>query len=104
MHVERLSNDLLTVRVDDRERRIVVQRGPAEDVVSLGWELADDEALRAMRKHLEANGVSTGAGSAEAAALRDVQVVIQLRDSNSSALVREASNEKSRHVVMPLRL
>jgi DNA polymerase-3 subunit beta len=37
-------------------------------------------------------------------ALRDEFVVIQLRDSNSSALVREASSEKSRHVVMPLRL
>ncbi len=37
-------------------------------------------------------------------ALRDEHVVIQLRDSNSSALVREAGSEKSRHVVMPLRL
>jgi len=37
-------------------------------------------------------------------ALRDEHVVIQLRDSNSSALVREADNAKSRHVVMPLRL
>ncbi|MFY0185007.1 DNA polymerase III subunit beta [Stenotrophomonas sp. PUT21] len=37
-------------------------------------------------------------------ALRDEHVVIQLRDSNSSALVREANSEKSRHVVMPLRL
>lgn len=37
-------------------------------------------------------------------ALRDEHVIIQLRDSNSSALVREASSEKSRHVVMPLRL
>lgn len=37
-------------------------------------------------------------------ALRDENVIIQLRDSNSSALVRESSNEKSRHVVMPLRL
>jgi DNA polymerase-3 subunit beta len=37
-------------------------------------------------------------------ALRDEHVVIQLRDANSSALVREASSEKSRHVVMPLRL
>lgn len=37
-------------------------------------------------------------------ALRDEHVVIQLRDSNSSALVREASGAKSRHVVMPLRL
>lgn len=37
-------------------------------------------------------------------ALRDEYVIVQLRDSNSSALVREASSEKSRHVVMPLRL
>jgi len=37
-------------------------------------------------------------------ALRDEHIVIQLRDANSSALVREAANEKSRHVVMPLRL
>lgn len=37
-------------------------------------------------------------------ALRDEYVVMQLRDSNSSALVREASSEKCRHVVMPLRL
>ncbi len=37
-------------------------------------------------------------------ALRDEHIVLQLRDSNSSALVREASSEKCRHVVMPLRL
>ncbi len=37
-------------------------------------------------------------------ALRDEQVVIQLRDANSSALVREAGHARSRHVVMPLRL
>ncbi|MFT3755526.1 MAG: DNA polymerase III subunit beta [Pseudoxanthomonas sp.] len=37
-------------------------------------------------------------------ALKEEFVVIQLRDANSSALVREASSEKSRHVVMPLRL
>ena len=37
-------------------------------------------------------------------ALRDEHIVIQLRDANSSALVREAGNEKCRHVVMPLRL
>jgi DNA polymerase III subunit beta len=37
-------------------------------------------------------------------ALREEKVVINLRDSNSSALIREQSNERSRHVVMPLRL
>lgn len=37
-------------------------------------------------------------------ALRDERVVISLRDANSSALVQEAGNDRSRHVVMPLRL
>ncbi|KGM56747.1 DNA polymerase III subunit beta [Lysobacter arseniciresistens ZS79] len=37
-------------------------------------------------------------------ALKDEQVTLALRDANSSALVREASNDRCRHVVMPLRL
>src|SRR5690606_20724480 len=37
-------------------------------------------------------------------ALREESVLLNLRDANSSALVREASHERSRHVVMPLRL
>ena len=37
-------------------------------------------------------------------ALRDAEVILNLRDGNSSALLREASHERSRHVVMPLRL
>jgi len=37
-------------------------------------------------------------------ALRDTEIVLQLRDANSSALVREAGSVKCRHVVMPLRL
>jgi DNA polymerase III subunit beta len=38
------------------------------------------------------------------AALRGEQIAIMLRDSNSSALVRETDSEACRHVVMPLRL
>lgn len=37
-------------------------------------------------------------------ALREETVVLKLRDSNSSALLHEGSNERSRHVVMPMRL
>jgi DNA polymerase-3 subunit beta len=37
-------------------------------------------------------------------ALREEEVILQLRDANSSALVRESSSDKCRHVVMPLRL
>src|SRR6185295_16972668 len=35
-------------------------------------------------------------------ALREDTVSIALRDANSSALLREASNDRCRHVVMPL--
>lgn len=37
-------------------------------------------------------------------ALRDEFVILSMRDANSSALVQEAGNDRSRHVVMPLRL
>lgn len=37
-------------------------------------------------------------------ALREEQMVIQLRDVNSSALLREASHERARFVIMPMRL
>jgi DNA polymerase-3 subunit beta len=37
-------------------------------------------------------------------ALREDTVLIALRDANSSALLREAGNDRCRHVVMPLRL
>lgn len=36
--------------------------------------------------------------------LREDEVTLSLRDANSSALVREASHSRCRHVVMPLRL
>ena len=45
-----------------------------------------------------------GLGPVGLTALRGEQVVLKLRDANSSALVREATDERSRHVVMPLRL
>ncbi len=37
-------------------------------------------------------------------ALRGNDVTLALRDSNSSCLIRDADNERSRHVIMPLRL
>ncbi len=37
-------------------------------------------------------------------ALRGLQVMLCLRDGNSSCLIRDAENDRSRHVIMPLRL
>jgi 2,3-dihydroxybiphenyl 1,2-dioxygenase len=72
LHADRLSPDLLACRVDDRERRIIVRRGPAEDVLALGWEAGDAAGLAKMQAHLEANGVAATAGSTSEAALRGV--------------------------------
>ena len=38
------------------------------------------------------------------AALKSETVVLNLRDANSSVLIREKDSDRSRHVVMPLRL
>lgn len=73
LHADRLSADVLALRVDDRERRIIVRRGPAEDVIALGWEADDAAALDRMRAHLDASGVSLDSGSASDAALRGVE-------------------------------
>jgi 2,3-dihydroxybiphenyl 1,2-dioxygenase len=64
--------DLLILRLDDRERRIVIRRGPAEDVVSLGWELDDAANLAAMCDHLSANGVTVVDGGDADTGLRGV--------------------------------
>ncbi len=45
LHVEAASDGTLALRVDDRQRRIVIRPGPAEDVVATGWQMDDDEAL-----------------------------------------------------------
>jgi hypothetical protein len=44
LHVDQLAGDTTRFRLDDRECRFLLQRGPAEDVTALGWQV-DDHAL-----------------------------------------------------------
>lgn len=68
-HVDRFPNEVV-MRLDDRERRMVIRRGPAEDVVSLGFELDTPKDLEAMRTHLASLGEKPVDG--DGAALRAV--------------------------------
>lgn len=68
-HVDRFPNEIV-MRLDDRERRMVIRRGPAEDVVSLGFELDTPKDLEAMRAHLASLGEKPVDG--DEAALRAV--------------------------------
>ncbi len=67
-----------------------------------------EEAIEEVEAETAIDGLSIGFNvtylQEALAALRGEQVALMLRDSNSSALVRELANEACRHVVMPLRL
>lgn len=72
LHVDNVSADVLAMRVDDRTRRMVVQRGPAEDVVALGWQLDDDESMRLALTRLQDCGAAPRLYRGEEAAARGV--------------------------------
>lgn len=57
VHVDTDSRSTLIFRIDDYQRRLIVQDGPAEDVAAIGWELADENALELALSRLKARGV-----------------------------------------------
>jgi 2,3-dihydroxybiphenyl 1,2-dioxygenase len=73
LHADRLSPELLALRIDDRQRRIIIRRGPAEDAIALGWETDDAEALARMHAHLVANAITPDAGPLSEANARGIE-------------------------------
>ncbi len=67
-----------------------------------------EEAQEEIDAHTRVEGVAVGFNVNylldALTALRGEEVTLALRDANSSALLRETENDRSRHVVMPLRL
>ena len=45
LHVDELTEDVLRFRLDDRECRFLIQRGPAEDLMAIGWQVDDHETF-----------------------------------------------------------
>ncbi|MCV7197488.1 VOC family protein [Mycobacterium angelicum] len=82
MHADDTISDVLRFRIDGNESRFLLQRGPAEDVTALGWQLDDhdtfDEILRRLRRH----GVPVTEGSPEDAALRGVERMVRFPGPN----------------------
>ncbi len=72
VHVDAIEADALALRIDAHQRRVVVRRGQAEDVATLGWQL-DDEVLLLALKRLRAAGIAVREHAGEAAALRGVE-------------------------------
>lgn len=72
LHADMADDGALAFRIDGHQRRLIVREGPAEDVIALGWQLDNEDALQTALQRLRARGVVVEAGTAGEAALRGV--------------------------------
>ena len=70
----------LALRMDRYEQRIVLHRGPADDLRYLGFELANDAELESLGAELVRAGCAVSEGKPETAAARRVTRLLELTD------------------------
>jgi 2,3-dihydroxybiphenyl 1,2-dioxygenase len=74
------TSDGFFLRMDEYHHRFVVQSGGDDDVAFIGWEVADQHALRELTAQLNQNGIETVAGSPEEARSRGVLEFLKFKD------------------------
>ena len=57
MHCDETLPDVMRFRLDDNECRFLLQRGPAEDVSALGWQIDDHESFDSVLARVTRHGV-----------------------------------------------
>ncbi|MEU6676666.1 VOC family protein [Streptomyces sp. NPDC046925] len=77
MHHEDVSRDLMRFRLDDQECRFLLRKGPAEDVIAIGWHIADHTSFEQIEARIRAHGVPLTRGTDEEAALRGVERLLR---------------------------
>lgn len=82
MHLDDGIADVLRFRLDDNECRFLLQRGPAEDVTALGWELDDHDSFDTVLSRVHRHGVPYSEGTAEEVALRGVERMVRFPGPN----------------------
>jgi 2,3-dihydroxybiphenyl 1,2-dioxygenase len=85
MHVDETLPDVMRFRLDDNECRFLLQRGPAEDAIALGWQLDDHDTFDEVLARVTRHGVPVTEGSAEQAALRGVERLVRFPGPNGLA-------------------
>ncbi|MEJ2865397.1 VOC family protein [Actinomycetospora flava] len=77
LHADELGAQAMRFRMDDHQCRFLLQRGPAEDVTTIGWQFDDhatfDDVIDRVRRH----GVPVVEGTADEAALRGVERLLR---------------------------
>ena len=64
---------MLRFRLDDRECRFLIQRGPSEDLMAMGWHVDDHETFDRIVKRVTERGLPIAEGTPEEAAVRGVE-------------------------------
>jgi 2,3-dihydroxybiphenyl 1,2-dioxygenase len=85
MHCDDTLRDVIRFRLDDNECRFLLRRGPAEDVVALGWEVNDHNTFDEIVARVSMHGVPVVAGTPEEAALRGVERIVRFPGPNGLA-------------------
>jgi 2,3-dihydroxybiphenyl 1,2-dioxygenase len=75
----------LFLRMDEHHHRFALRTGPRDDIAYAGWQVRNEEALRAVAERLDAQGASVTWGSAAEARRRRVAALIRLHDPNGIA-------------------
>jgi 2,3-dihydroxybiphenyl 1,2-dioxygenase len=73
MHLDEASTDAMRFRLDSHECRFLLQRGGAEDVTALGWQLDGHESFDTILARVRQHGVPVAEGTDDEAALRGVE-------------------------------
>ncbi|UXA19340.1 VOC family protein [Mycobacterium sp. SMC-4] len=82
MHVDDMDSDAMRFRLDANECRVLLRRGPAEDVVALGWHLDDHLTFDEIARRVADHGVPTSAGTDADAKLRGVERFLRFPGPN----------------------
>ncbi|MFG2059288.1 VOC family protein [Micromonospora sp. NPDC048930] len=77
LHVDELDRDRMRFRLDDHECRLLLQRGTAEDVTTVGWHVDDHEAFDDIVARITARDITVEHGQDEEAALRGVERLVR---------------------------
>jgi 2,3-dihydroxybiphenyl 1,2-dioxygenase len=78
-------NGVLYLRMDEHQYRFAVQSGAEDDLAYVGWEVADEQALREIASRLQNNGFAVERASASQAQARKVEALVTLRDPSGLA-------------------
>lgn len=79
LHLGGDSGQLQSWRIDDHEVRLMVEQGPAEDIQTVGYELANESTLHTVMDRLQDRGIAYENINGEEASIRGVDSLIRLK-------------------------